>query len=268
MRLSEVLSKAPDTSPAQVENFLGPKRIGWGKHKNIQVGKVIRNYFCSPCGDIRTYVSGDILSCLVTGEQSVSIDATLRCVVCQASTEAWFLVGCDDDLFAPAPTVRLERFTENKRHKAGSAVPGAEHIDDLFGRAQIAFEDQLGAGSMIYLRKIFEMTTLQAAQATGIAIQGPKGGRKPFKTLLEAVDQQNQIIPPEFSRNGYRLFSELSEVIHGDSDEAEALIKYKPCRSLVFGIVNNIRNKQNMAQAEEQMGWHESSLFAPEGEDS
>lgn len=266
MRLPEVLSKAPNTSDAQVENFLGYRKVGWGQYKTIREGVITRNYFCLTCGDVRTYISGRSLSCLVTGDRSVSIDATLRCAVCDASTEAWFLVGCEGDLFAQAPVVHLERFTENRRDVARSVGYGAAQIDDLFERAQIAFDDRLGAGAMIYLRKIFEMVTSQAAEATGIATKGPKGGRRDFRTLLKDVDAHSHIIPPEFSNNGYKLFSELSEAIHGYSDELDALSKYKPCCSLVFGIVDNIRNNQQMAQAIVSLGWNQAApLIAVEG---
>jgi hypothetical protein len=267
MRLPEVLSKAPDTSNFQVENFLGSRKLGWGQHKKINAGKIIRNYSCRTCGDIRTYFSGDSLSCLVTGDRTVSIDATLRCSACRASTEAWFLVGCEDDLFSPAPVVHLERFTENRRDSAG--VVGTEEIDDLFLRARIAFDDHLGAGAMIYLRKSFEMTTLRTAMAIGVATHGAKGKRKNFRDLLQEVDAESQIIPTQFSSNGYRLFSELSGVIHGDSDEAEALSKYKPCRQLVYGIVSNVRNKAEFAQAMDALGWTDPSpLIESEGMES
>lgn len=252
MRLSEVLSKAPDTSKAQVEGFLGSRRVGWGQHRSIRVGKIIRNYFCLTCGDLRTFFSTEQLSCLVTGERSVSVDATLRCSACTATAEAWFLVGCDDDLFSQSPSVYLERYTENRRDSAGKT--GAEHVEDLLERAQIAYDDHLGAGAMIYLRKIFESVTAQSAQAVGISTS-KNGRRKSFRALLKEVDADSHIIPSEFSQNGYMLFSELSEVIHGDSDEAEALSKYAPCRRLVLGIVSNIRNNQEMAQAITSLGW-------------
>lgn len=256
MRLSEVLNRAPDSSQAQVEGFLGSQRLGWGRHKNIEIGRVIRNYFCRPCDDTRTFFSSDRLSCLVTGSHSVSIDVTLRCSACQSPMEAWFLVGCADDLFGQAPLVHLERFTENKRDVATAVGAQVGEIHELFERAQIAFEDHLGAGSMVYLRKAFEIVTSQAAVATGNPPKHSSGRRKTFKSLLEEVDEQSHIIPLEFSNNGYKLFSELSEVIHGDSDEAEALTKYEPCRQLVLGIVTNVRNNQSMAAAIDSLGWN------------
>jgi hypothetical protein len=265
MRLSEVLSKAPDTSKAQVEGFLGYRKVSWGQHRNIRVGKIIRNYFCLSCNEIRTFFSGDSLSCLVTGESSVSVDVALRCSACLAATEAWFLVRCDDDLFSQAPVVYLERYTENRRDMAGNGRLVTEQIDDLLERAQIAFDDHLGAGAMVYLRKIFETTTSQAADAIGIAILQRNGRRKNFRSLLEEVDTISHIIPSEFSHNGYKLFSELSEVIHGGSDEVEALRKYEPCRKLVLGIVNNIRNNQEMAQAVATLGWSGTTIRNADG---
>lgn len=253
-----MLNKAPDTSRAQVEGFLGFRKIGWGQHRNIEVGKIVRNYFCLACGDLRSFYSAEKLSCLITGERSVSVDATLRCYACDSTAEAWFLVGCDDDLFSQSPSVFLERYTENRRDSAVQG--GAEHVDDLLERAQIAYDDHLGAGAMIYLRKIFESVTIQAAQAVGISTTQKNGWRKKFRPLLKEVDEKSHIIPHEFSANGYTLFSELSEVIHGDSDEAEALSKYAPCRRLVIGIVSNIRNNQEMTQAIASLGWSDSTL--------
>ncbi|WP_282005513.1 hypothetical protein [Propioniciclava sinopodophylli] len=187
----------------------------------------------------------------------MSIDAALRCSACRSSAEAWFLVGCGDDLFSQAPSVHLERYTENRRDTASVRGYGGEQVDDLLERAQIAFDDRLGAGAMIYLRKIFESVTAQAAIATGISTKLSNGRRKSFKALLEEVDAQRHIIPSEFSSNGYMLFSELSEVIHGDAEETEALSKYVPCRSLVVGIVRNIQNNQEIARAVLDLGWSE-----------
>src|SRR4051812_10405864 len=161
MRLSDVLSNAPDTSTVQVESFLRTPKVRWGQHERIEVGKVFRNYFCRTCRADRTFESSDVLSCLITGEHTVSIDVGLRCVACDSEMEAWFLIRTEGDLLARSPSVRLERFTENRRDTAGRPGSQAGQIDDLFSRAQIAFEDGLGAGALVYLRKIFEIVTAQ-----------------------------------------------------------------------------------------------------------
>jgi hypothetical protein len=267
VRLSDVLSKAPDATEAQVEGFLGTRRIGWGQHKKLRVGKVGLNFFCRKCSDIRTFMSGDELSCLVAGECTVSIDVTLRCPICESRVETWFLVACDGDFYAQAPVVHLERYTENLRDSASRVGAGAGQFEDLLERAQIAYEDHLGVGAMIYLRKIYEAITAEVATVAGISTTRLNGARKPFRELLEEVDGQHHIIPARFSNNGYRLFSELSEVIHGGSSEEVALLKYLPCRQLVLSVINNVQGDQAMARAIDALGWNIDDLGAIAGKE-
>lgn len=254
MRLSDVLNKAPETCTAQVENFLGFRKVPWGQHRNIRVGRVVKNCRCSRCGGDRSFVSGDQLSCLMTTERSVSIDVCLKCSACDAKMEAWFLVA-GDDLFSQSPRVYLERYSENRREIANAVDQAEAQIADLLERAQIAFDDHLGAGAMIYLRKVFEMTTVSAAELVGVPVKTSNEKRKPFRSLLKEVNERNRIIPREFSNDGYRLFSELSEVIHGDSDEVVALKKFIPCRRLLIGVLDNIRNTRELEEAKASLGW-------------
>lgn len=256
MRLSEVLSKAPDTTPAEVEGFLGDRPPKWGKHKKITVGKVLHNFYCRQCDAQRTFTSGDELYCLRLDGQAVSIDATLRCTGCDASVEAWFLVSSDGDIESRAPTVRLERYTEHLRDAADRVGTEVGQYRDLMKRAQLAYEAQLGAGSMIYLRKILESVTLEVAQLANIATQTANGRRRPFRDLLREVNEQRNIIPQRFSSNGYQLFSDLSEAIHGDSSEDDAMKKYGPCLQLVVGVVEEVKRDNVFAKAIETLGWN------------
>lgn len=267
MRLSDVLSKAPDTAAAQVEGFLGTRRIGWGQHKKIRVGRVALNFFCRKCSAIRTFMSGDELSCLIAAVHTVSIDVTLKCVVCESPVETWFLVACEGDFYAQAPIVHLERYTENLRGSVSRVGAGSGQFGELLERAQTAYADHLGAGSMIYLRKIFEAITTEVANIANISVTMPGGRRKPFRVLLEEVDRQHHIIPLRFASNGYRLFSELSDVIHGSSSEEEALRKYLPCRQLTISVVDNVRNDHNMALAIDALGWDVDDLVEIAGEE-
>jgi hypothetical protein len=120
----------------------------------------------------------------------------------------------------------------------------------------LAYELGLGAGAVVYLRKAMEIITKRVAEEVGISMENAKGRRKPFKDLLEEVDGDHQIIPRQFSDNGYRLFKELSEVIHGESSELVALQKYEPCRLLVVGIIDNVRSSRELRQAAESLGWN------------
>ena len=58
-------------------------------------------------------------------------------------------------------------------------------FEDLLERAQIAYEDHLGAGSMIYLRKIFEAITTQVANIANIQVTTSKGRRKTVSRLAQ-----------------------------------------------------------------------------------
>jgi hypothetical protein len=144
---------------------------------------------------------------------------------------------------------------------------GSGQFEDLLERAQIAYDNQLGAGSMIYLRKIYEAITTEVATVAGISTTRPSGARKPFRELLEEVDGQHHIIPARFSSNGYRLFSELSEIIHGGSSEGVALLKYLPCRQLVLSVINNVQGDQAIASAIDALGWEIVGLAAIAGEE-
>jgi hypothetical protein len=255
MRLSDVLSRAPNGTLAQVEGFLDDRPLKWGKHKKIKVGKVFHNFNCRQCEDQRTFESGDELYCLGLGDNAVSIDATLRCPSCRSSVEAWFLVGSDGDIFAHAPDVRVERYTENLREQADRIGTTTGQFSDLVKRAQLAYEAGLGAGSMIYLRKIFESITFEVAGIMDIAITRTNGKPRPFKELLEEVNEKRAIIPKRFSSDGYKLFSQLSDVIHGNSSEDEALEKFGPCRQLVLGVVEEVHRDNVFAKAIDELRW-------------
>jgi hypothetical protein len=265
VRLSEVLSKAPVSEDLQVEGFLGSRLIAWGQHRSIEVGKVALNFNCRICGDARTFLSGEKLSCLVVGDRVVSIDACLKCPLCQAAVEAWFLVVSRESLFEQAPVVRLERYVENRRGVASRLGFGTGDFDDLFERAELAYEQGLGAGAMVYLRKIFEVLTHEVAEVAGVEPTGRKGGRKPFRDLLEEVDQKRNIIPSAFSRDGYKLFSELSDVVHGNSSEDVALEKFPHCRRLVVGVITKVVEDNEMKQAIDALGWELNSLGPLDG---
>ena len=111
--------------------------------------------------------------------------------------------------------------------------------------------------SIVYLRKIFEKITVQTANAVSIQVLKPNGRQRPFKELLEEVDKQCHIVPPEFSANGYRLFGELSDVVHGDFDEQLGLTKFEPLYRLVIGILENVRNREELSAAKKALGWSE-----------
>ena len=78
---------------------------------------------------------------------------------------------------------------------------------------------------------------------------------KNFTDLLQRVDAQCEIIPKEFAANGHKLFKELSNVVHGDFDEELGLKKFDALYRLTVGILENIRNKKELLEAIESLGW-------------
>ena len=72
---------------------------------------------------------------------------------------------------------------------------------------------------------------------------------------MKEVDEKTQIIPKEFSENGYKLFSELSNILHSDYPENNALEKYDSLKRLVIGILDNIKNNTEIISAMKQLGW-------------
>lgn len=264
MRLSDVLSKAPDRAIYEVEGFLGGRPLSWGKHRTLKVGKIFHNFRCQECGDQRSFQSGDTLACLGLEDRSVSIDATLKCPGCEHSVEVWFLVGSENDIFSLAPRVRLERYTEHLRNNAVRLGVVTGQFAELLSRAQQAYDTGLGAGAMVYLRKIFELITYEVAEIQGIAVVSENGWHRSFRKVLKEVDEARQIIPARYRSNGYTLFSELSEVIHGYSNETDALLKFEPCRELVLGVVHEVNRDNLFAKAIEDLGWNIDKLASLE----
>lgn len=80
--------------------------------------------------------------------------------------------------------------------------------------------------------------------------------------MLQRVDGECEIIPKEFSKNGYRLFRELSTVVHGDFDEEQGLMKFEPLHRLVIGILENVRNKAEFKEAMRSLGWSDEGAVA------
>lgn len=261
MRLSDVLSKPLSEEYVEVENFLGFKRLPKGKQRKIDVGRIGLPFFCKRCNGIQTFCSSDWLYCIGVNDRRISIDAALKCSRCEESTaEVWYLIVSNGDILSLVPKVRILKRSEKLADTVAYAEPD-NTFDELFEKAHKAYFEGLGAGAIIYLRKIFEQITVQSASASGIELQTPKGKRKPFQALLQEVDKQKSIIPKEFSANGYKLYKELSEVIHGNSDEETSLKKYNSLRRLVVGILDNIRNNDEMTAALRELGWMHNEVM-------
>lgn len=256
MRLSNVLSKPPKLSYETVDGFLVGKQGNFGQKVDLDVGTVALNYFCETCDDLRTFYSEGKLSCIFVNKNMISIDCVMSCN-CGSNVEAWFLVDCEDDITSITPKVRILKRSEKLSSTVRINTTRYGEYDHLLNKAVQAYREELGAGSIVYLRKIYESITVQTALAVGIGINKSNGKQRPFKELLEEVDKKCHIIPNEFSAKGYQLFGELSDVVHGEYDEELGLKKFEPLHRLVIGILENVRNKEEFKDAKKALGWPE-----------
>ncbi len=255
MRLSDVLSKPPQKDYIQVDGFLQGKKGLIGQQVDLMVGNIALNYFCSECDDLRTYCSKGKLTAIFVDKDTISIDTVLECGACKNCTQVWFLVHSEGDITSVAPKIRILKLSRHLSEKV--AIYGTKYgeYSSLLDKAELAYNNNLGAGAIIYLRKIYEKITICTAQQMNIQYQQYEGGNpKNFRELLEEVDKQCSIIPFEFKKNGYKLFRELSGLIHGNCDENLGLSKYEALNRLVIGILENLSNRKELKDALTQLG--------------
>ena len=188
----------------------------------------------------------------------VSIDCVLTCR-CGTSVPAWFLVESNNDITGLAPEVRIMK--KNARLSEHVTIsPRYGEYAVFLDKAELAYNEGLGAGAIVYLRKVFEKITVQSAEAMNIEFQKhPEGNPRNFKDLLIKVDEQCSIIPTEFSANGYKLFQELSNVVHGEYDEDLGLAKFDSLYRLVIGILDNVNNHKEIIEATTALGWDDEN---------
>ena len=257
MRLGEVLSKVPKREFTQVEGFLLNKKGNVGQQVVLDVGQVALNYFCTKCEDIRTFNSIGRLSSVFVNGQLVSIDCVLACG-CKSTVQVWFLVESEEDICSLAPKVRILKRSEKLSDVVKINTNQYGDFAILLDKAEQAYRDGLGAGAIVYLRKAFEKITVNMADKVGLTYEKYEGGNpKNFQKLLERVDAQCSIIPQEFKQHGYSLFRELSSVVHGEYDEDLGLSKFEPLHRLVIGILENVRNREELRSAIGVLGWVE-----------
>ena len=265
MRLSSRLSDK-DKNHGEVESFIDFEKytfvkeeatdeiayISAGDFIEIQIGTINLPFYSTICADSNSFVSPKKLHCLIINEKMISIDCQLKCTdydignpkcqKCNPFIQAWFLVEVDD-IFANAPNVKVIRQSFKLPEQIRLPIEMEDKFSEWLGKAEIAYRERLGAGAVIYLRSIFEKVTHEVGLNAGVEIYKNNGKAKPFEQVLKAVDAQCSIIPAIYSQNGYDWFSKLSEIAHGNSDEATALKEYESLRRLVVGIIENVKRK-------------------------
>lgn len=258
MRLSDVLSKPPSSEYMQVDSFLVNKKGNTGQQINLSVGQVALNYFCSDCRDLRTFSSKGTLTCIFVNRHIVSIDCVLTCH-CGTNVQVWFLVECEDDITSTVPKIRIMKRSQRLSDKVRPNNNQYGEFSVLLDKAEQAYRESLGAGSIVYLRQVFEKVTIQTAELINLEYaKYDNGTPKNFSDLLKKVDEQCSIIPREFSCDRYRLFQELSSIVHGGYNEELGLQKFESLHRLVVGILENMKNSKELTSARKSLGWIEN----------
>ncbi len=255
MRLSDILSKSLSDNYCQVENFFDYKRLTSGVQRRIDIGTIALNFCCKKCQDTRTFVSMSKIYCIGINDNMISIDCSIECPICNTKIPMWFLVESKDKMYIGHPEVRIVKLDAKLPNEVSYVNSIYGEYTQLLEKAECAYKSGLGAGSIVYLRKIFENITVKAANSVNIATKGSNGKPIPFRNLLEAVDKECGIVPKEFSENGYKLFGELSDVVHGEYDEELGVEKYPLLKRLVIGILDNIKNRQELEETQRELGW-------------
>ncbi len=265
MRLSSRLSDR-DKNHGEVESFIDSERytsikedatdgivyISSGDFIEIKIGTINLPFYSTICQDSNSFISPKKLHCLIINEKMISIDCQLKCTdydkenskcrQCNPDIQAWFLIEADD-IFANNPNVHLVKQNFKLPENIKLPVEMDDKYSEWLAKAEIAYKERLGAGAIIYLRSAFEKITQEVGLSAGVTIKNDKDKFLNFREVLQRVDSECSIIPPIYAENGYELFSRLSEIAHGNSDEETALKEYDALKRLVFGIIENVRRK-------------------------
>lgn len=261
MRLSDILSKEPSKQYTQIDGFLQNKKGSTGQRVKISVGQIALNYYCQNCEDLRTFFSKGELEAIFVNKKLISIDSVLTCAGCGQGIPIWFLIESNSDITGQAPEVRiLKKKEKNIPIKETDNHQYNKYIE-LLNKAKQSFNENLGSGAVVYLRKVFEKITIDSANAISIEYEKYENGNpKNFSQLLKKVDEKCSIIPREFSSNGYKLFQELSGIVHGDCEEVEVINKFEPLYRLVVGILENVKNHKEIMDSIEKLEWNISEV--------
>lgn len=231
--------------------------VNEGDFVEIQIGKIILPFYSCLCDDVVSFISPSNLHCLVASNRMISIDCQLtcadynlanpKCQWCIPYVQAWFLVEADD-VFSDRPIVHVVRKNFSLPFHIKFPVETGDKYSEWLAKAEIAHHNRLGAGAAIYLRSMFETLVNEIGAENGIEKtfinKRNKQQYKSFEQYLLSVDSVCNIIPEQYSKNGYELFRRLSNIAHGNSDEDTALKEYDALKCLVIGIIENVRRKR------------------------
>ena len=245
MRLSDILSTKPSADFKPVDGFLDGKILNRGKLKKIDVGNIQMDFFCKKCNKMQSFclynpVKPCAIHCIGINEKMISIDCVLTCLFCESSIPVWFLSESENEIHSLNPRVRIIKYSD-KLSESVSYRPTSKYLE-LFDAADKAYREGLGAGAIIYLRKIYEAIVSEIVKKHNI------NNTLSFKEKLKEANEKAHIIPHGLDDRKYELFQELSNIIHGEFDDKTALSEYPPLKELISSIVENIQTADRLKE--------------------
>lgn len=256
MRLSRVLSNEPSENFDEVDGFLPQKVLKKGAQRKVDIGNVALEFFCEECTQMRTFRSRKASYCLGIDKKFVSVTSLLACTQCeQKEVLVWFLLEGKGSLHVPSPSVKIVKRGIKLFSGVKFSKKSYDELSELFNKAEACYYEELGFGAVMYLRIILEKIINQVADTLEISRRGKKGGFMRFRTILDKVDSKQSILPVHLRKDGYRLFSEMSEIVHGRSTEEEALRKFNSLKELVNSVLKTVEVNEITSEAIEKLGW-------------
>ena len=256
MRLSKVLSKGPSDNFYQVDGFLPKINPKKGIQTKINVGDVGLDFFCEECDDKKTFCSQKPSYCMGIDKTMVIVSSLLCCAQCKKNEVlVWFLLEGTGAFSGNTLSVRVKKRWIKLLGGVQYGIGKQDELSELLNKAETCYFDELGVGAVIYLRVILEKIVNQLADTLGSPSNGKTSGYVSFKSLLEMVDAKLSIIPAVLKKNSYKLFREMSEIVHGKSTDEKALNEYNALKSLVEGILKTVEVNEETSKAIKELGW-------------
>lgn len=172
MRLSSRLSDK-EKSRGKIESFIDFDKyttsedevtddvalIADGTVIEIQIGRINLPFYSTICNDSVSFMSDRTLHCLIINKSMVSIDCQLmcndfderdpKCQRCVPYVQAWFLVEADD-IYTAEPDVNVVKQNFKLPKAIKMPIEIEDKISECLGKAEIAYKERLGDGSIIY----------------------------------------------------------------------------------------------------------------------
>ena len=263
MRLGDVLSSKQNNIYKQVDSFLGVKNFAVGAKRNVDIGQINLSLFCQGCGDVRPFISKDKekFTAIKINDNTISINCVLTSSCsCKKNIVAWFLIESENDMFLPAPFVRILKHRLHLPDDVSLCESEFGNLTPLFDKAEKIYLDGNGAGAIVYLRMAFEKIVYDISNSENLTKYNDAARTKRnFANTFDAVEKAKNILPSTDANNGRQMYNELSAVIHGECDEETGIQKYEPLKTLIIGIINNMKTKEVFRNALNSLGLNNSA---------